>query len=276
MKIKKETKIAPPINTQVIWIIGASSGIGAALAKHYSALGAKLILSARSRDRLYKVKTACKANPINIHVLPLDLEKNEMFLEEKVQEALRIFGRIDTIIHSAGITQRALAVETDVAVAKKIMTINYWGPVVVTQRLLPTMLSQGHGHIIVISSLMGKVGTQFRSSYAASKHALHGYFESLRAEVYANNIHISMVCPGFIDTDLGEKALKGDGELYRKKDDIHRNAMSVEAFVKKLSPHLAKQKEEIFIAGPEIKVIWASKFLPGKFFRKKIREAKVI
>ncbi|QNL50795.1 SDR family NAD(P)-dependent oxidoreductase [Olivibacter sp. SDN3] len=275
MKRKKERKITPPINTQVIWIVGASSGIGAALAKHYSSLGARLILSARSRDGLYHVKTTCKANPMNIHVLPLDLEKNDT-LVEKTQEALRIFGRIDTVIHTAGITQRALAVETDITVAKKIMTVNYWGPVTITQALLPSMLSQGRGHIIVISSLMGKIGTQLRSSYAASKHALHGYFESLRPEIYASNIHISMVCPGFVNTSLGEKALKGNGELYLKKDDVHRNAMSVEEFVKKLSPHLAKQKEEIFIAGPEIKVIWASKFLPGKFFRKKIRESKVI
>jgi len=275
MNTKEKKRTIPPISSRIIWIIGASSGIGEGLAKHYAALGAKLILSSRSKDKLYRVKAACKGNPMNIHVLPLDLEKIQE-LEGKTQEALRIFGRIDLLIHSAGISQRATALETNLAVAKKIMDINYWGPVAITQMVLPTMIKQGTGHIVVISSLMGKVGTRLRSSYAASKHALHGYFESLRPEIYDYNIQISMVCPGFVNTNLSEKALKGNGELYQLKDSVHQNAMSVTQFVKKLSPYLNKQKEEIFIAGSEIKVIWASKYLPGKLFRKKIREAKVL
>jgi short-subunit dehydrogenase len=273
MRNKKNKNIAAA--NQVIWIIGASSGIGEALAKHYSALGAKLILSARSRDKLYNVKSTCKGNPMNIHILPLNLE-DITDLNRYTQEALRIFGRIDTLIHSAGVTQRALALETDIAIAQKIMNINYWGPVALTQAVLPAMIKHGSGHLVIISSLMGKIGTRFRSSYAASKHALHGYFESLRPEIYNDNIDISMVCPGFINTSLGEKALKGNGELYQKKDNIHSDAMSADKFVSKLVPYLHKRKEEIFIAGDEIKVIWASKYLPGKLFRRKIREAKVI
>ncbi|WP_134091439.1 SDR family oxidoreductase [Olivibacter sp. XZL3] len=275
MSTKKTNKNIFPIHHQVIWIIGASSGIGEALVKYYATMGAKLIISARSKDKLYQVKSSCKGNPMNVHVLPLDLE-NPHTLAGKVQEALRIFGRVDTLIHSAGVTQRALALETNLAVAQKIMNINYWGPVAITQEVIPAMQRMGRGHIVVMSSLMGKIGTRFRSSYAASKHALHGYFESLRPEIYDDNIRISMVCPGFVDTSLGEKALKGDGEKYLKKDEVHAKAMTVDQFVKRLVPYLAKQKEEIFIAGSEIKVIWASKYLPGKLFRKKIREAKVL
>ncbi|MEH6304437.1 SDR family oxidoreductase [Olivibacter sp. CPCC 100613] len=275
MNTKKTKKNILPNNQRVIWIIGASSGIGEGLAKYYASIGAKLILSARSKDRLYQVKTSCKGNPMSVHVLPLDLE-DKASLSEKAREALRIFGRIDTLIHSAGITQRALAIETNLSVAQKIMDVNYWGPVAITQAILPSMQQLGQGHLVVISSLMGKIGTRFRSSYAASKHALHGYFESLRPEIYDDNIHISIVCPGFVNTTLGEKALKGNGEKYQKKDEVHARAMSVPQFVKRLIPHLNKQKEEIFIAGSEIKAIWASKFLPGKLFRKKIREAKVI
>uniref|UniRef100_F4CD06 Short-chain dehydrogenase/reductase SDR n=3 Tax=Sphingobacteriaceae TaxID=84566 RepID=F4CD06_SPHS2 len=275
MNMKRSKKNIIPAGHRVIWIIGASAGIGEGLAKYYASIGAKLIISARSRDKLYQVKAACKGNPMNVHVLPLDLE-DETSLPEKALEALRIFGRIDTLIHSAGVTQRALAIDTKLSVAQKIMDINYWGPVAITQAVLPAMQQQGRGHIIVISSLMGKIGTRFRSSYAASKHALHGYFESLRPEIYDDNIHISMVCPGFVNTSLGEKALIGNGEKYQKKDDVHIKAMSVSEFVKRLIPHLDKQKEEIFIAGSEIKAIWASKYLPGKLFRRKIREAKVI
>lgn len=272
MKTKKDIL---PANRQVIWIIGASSGIGEGLAKHYAAMGAKLIISARSKDKLYQVKASCKGNPMNVHVLPLNLE-DVTTLNQKAQDALHIFGRIDTLIHSAGVTQRALALETELSVAQRIMNINYWGPVAITQAIVPTMQQQSRGHIVVISSLMGKIGTRFRSSYAASKHALHGYFESLRAEIYDNNIHISLICPGFVNTSLGEKALKGNGETYLKKDTVHTKAMSVDTFVRRLTPYLEKQKEEIFIAGSEIKAIWASKYLPGKIFRKKIREAKVI
>lgn len=275
MKKKKNQQNIIPISKQVVWIIGASSGIGEGLVKYYASMGAKLIISARSRDKLYQAKTASKGNPMNIHVLPLDLEDTSS-LHHTAQEAIRIFGHIDTLVLSAGVTQRALAAETALPVAQKIMNINYWGPVAITQSVLPSMFRQKNGHIIVMSSLMGKISTKLRSSYAASKHALHGYFESLRAEVYDENIRISMVCPGFVNTELSEKALKANGDLYLKKDSVHREAMSVEQFVKRLSPHLLKQKEEIFIAGKEIKVIWASKYLPGKLFRRKIREAKVI
>lgn len=273
---KTKRRLSPlPSNRTVVWIVGASSGIGQGLANHYAALGAKLILSARSKDQLYQVKAACKGNPMNIHVLPLDLEDVNS-LANMAQEAWRIFGRIDILILTAGITQRALALETELAVSKKIMDINYWGPVALSKAILPSMIAQGSGHLVVMSSLMGKIGTRFRSSYAASKHALHGYFESLRPEVYDAHIDISMVCPGFVNTHLSERALQGNGELYGIKDQVHVDAMDVPQFVKRLIPYLNKRKEEIFVAGNEIKVIWASKYLPGKLFRKKIREAKVV
>ena len=275
MKKTKRTSAPLPNSKTVVWIVGASSGIGQGLANHYATLGAKLILSARSKDKLYQVKTSCKGNPMNIHVLPFDLEEVNS-LATKTQEAWRIFGRIDILILTAGVTQRALALETDLAVSKKIMDINYWGPVALSKAILPPMIAQGSGHLVIMSSLMGKIGTRFRSSYAASKHALHGYFESLRPEVYDAHIDISMVCPGFVNTQLSEKALQGNGELYGVKDQVHLNAMDVPQFVKKLAPYLNKRKEEIFVAGNEIKVIWASKYLPGKLFRKKIREAKVV
>lgn len=259
--------------SQVIWITGASSGIGEALAKHYAAKGAKIILSARNRDKLYLVKNQTQGNPLNIHVLPLDLEREED-LPKKAEEALKIFGRVDLLIHAAGVSQRALALETSDEVEKKIMAINYRAVVRLSKLILPSMINYGNGHLVVMSSLMGKIGTPYRSSYAASKHALHGYFECLRAEVYDKNIRITLVCPGFIDTSISEKALTKDGRPYGEKDPAHKRAMSVDEFIKKLTPKIDRQEQEIYIGGKELSARWASVFIP-KYFRKKIRTIDV-
>ena len=175
-------------NPQIVWITGASSGIGEALVYAYSQKGAKLIISSRNKERLYEVKAACKGNPLDIHVLPLDLDNLDT-LPKKVVDGLKIFGKIDKVIHSGGLSQRSLAMETDLKVIQRLLTVNYVSTVAINQALLPSMLAQGNGTIVLISSLVGKFGTPFRSAYSASKHALHGYYDSLRAELAHKKIH---------------------------------------------------------------------------------------
>jgi dehydrogenase/reductase SDR family member 7B len=165
------------VTNKVIWITGASSGIGEALCYKLNEAGAKLIISSRRAEGLYQVKHNCIKSQLDVHVLPLDLE-NTSELPAKAKSALTIFGRIDMIIHSGGVSQRSLAMDTDLDIAKKIMNINFWGTVALTQAVIPSMLSNKEGQIVVISSLVGKFGTKFRSAYSASKHALHGYFLS--------------------------------------------------------------------------------------------------
>jgi dehydrogenase/reductase SDR family member 7B len=258
---------------KVVWITGASSGIGEALAFQLSRAGAKLILSSRDRDELFRVKETCSGSPLNIHVHPLDLEQTHT-LDRKAKEAERMFGRIDFIIHSGGVSQRSLALETSLEVAQKIMNVNFWGTVALTQAVLPGMLAHRTGHIVVISSLVGKFGTKLRSSYAASKHALHGYFDSLRCEITEPGVQITIACPGFIRTRLPFNALLGDGKKQNRMDDAQENGMSPEECARQILQAVLTGKEEVLIGGKETRAVFFKRFFP-RLFSKKIRSAKV-
>lgn len=253
------------MNNKVIWITGASSGIGEALVYAYSNAGAKLIISARNRDELYRVKSACKS-PVNIHVLPLDLEKTEL-LADKAQEAIRIYGYIDMLINSGGISQRSLALETQLQTEQRLMNVNFWGTVVLSKAVLPAMIANGSGKIVCISSLVGKFGTRLRSAYSASKHALHGYFDSLRAEVFDKNIQISIVCPGFIKTNVSVNALTGNGSPQGTMDAGQASGMPADECAKLIIQAIQQHKEEVYIGGKEVKGVWFKRFFPLRFSR---------
>ncbi|WP_306549838.1 SDR family oxidoreductase [Daejeonella sp.] len=260
------------IRNKVVWITGASSGIGEALAYKLNAMGAKLILSSRNRESLYVVKSNCTINPLDIHVLPLDLE-NTASLKEATASAIKIFNRVDLIIHSGGVSQRSLALETNLDVAQKIMNINFWGTVVLTQSILPSMISHNTGHIVIISSLVGKFGTKFRSAYSASKHALHGYFDSLRTEIDPK-IKISIICPGFIKTKVTINALTEDGTKQNSMDDAQANGMPANQCALEIIKAIQSEKEEVYIGGKEKYAVLLKRFLPG-LFSKIVRKAKV-
>lgn len=261
------------INNKVVWITGASSGIGEALTYKMNELGAKLIISSRNGEALYQVKANCKHTPLDIHVLPLDLEDTAS-LPVKAAAAINIYGHIDLIIHSGGVSQRSLAIETDLLVAQRIMTINFWGTVALTQAVLPGMIKRNAGHIVIISSLVGKFGTKFRSAYSASKHALHGYFDSLRTEL-APEIKITIVCPGFIKTNVTLNALTADGSRQNTMDDAQENGMSASACAIEILKSVQAEKQEVYIGGREKYGVLLKRFFPG-LFGKVIRKAKVV
>eukprot|EP01012_Entosiphon_sulcatum_P027097 TRINITY_DN32658_c0_g1_i1.p1 TRINITY_DN32658_c0_g1~~TRINITY_DN32658_c0_g1_i1.p1 ORF type:complete len:239 (-),score=26.88 TRINITY_DN32658_c0_g1_i1:36-752(-) len=231
--------------SKIVWITGASSGIGEALVYEYFKAGNKLIISGRNRDELFRVKGNCQ-NSFNVHVLPFDLSETET-LESKATDAIRIFGKIDLLINSGGVSQRSLALETNLQTERQIMDTNFWGTVVLSKAVLPLMIANGGGQIAVISSLVGKFGTKFRSAYAASKHALHGYFDSLRSEVYDQNIDITIICPGFIKTQVTYNALTADGQPLNKMGDAHENAMSPVDCAVKIVHAITNKKEEVYI-----------------------------
>jgi dehydrogenase/reductase SDR family protein 7B len=260
------------MNTKVIWITGASSGIGEALAYAYSNAGAKLILSSRNRDELYRVKSRCK-NQINVHILSFDLEQTDT-LREKAAAALKIFGKVDVLINCGGISQRSLALDTQDEVEHKLMNINFWGTVTLSKAVLPSMIQNGGGQIVCISSLTGKFGTRLRSTYAASKHALHGYFDSLRAEVYDKNISITIVCPGFVKTQVTLNAMTANGAPLGAMGEAHENSMSVDECAKEIVKAIKDKREEIYIGGKEVKGVLFKRFLPLQF-SKFMRKAKV-
>lgn len=257
---------------KVIWITGASSGIGEALVYAYSELGAKLIISSRNRDELFRVKSGCK-NKIHVHVLSLDLE-NTTGLADKAEEAIRIFGKIDLLINSGGISQRGLALETDLAIEQRLMNVNFWGTVVLSKAVLPAMIANGGGQIVCVSSLVGKFGTKLRSAYAASKHALHGYFDSLRSELFDQGIHITIVCPGFIKTKVTLNALTSTGTPQGTMDSAQENGMSADQCASLIVNAIRLRKEEVYIGGKEVKGVWLKRFFPLRF-SKYLRTAKV-
>lgn len=246
---------------KVIWVTGASSGIGKALSLALSNYGATLILSARNSEALKEVKSSCK-NPDNVAILPLDLEDYQ-HLNNKATQAIAFFGKVDILVNNGGISQRSFAKDTQVFVDKKIMDINYLGTVALSKALLPHFIENNSGQFVVTTSIVGKIGTPLRSSYAASKHALHGFFDSLRSEVFNNNIAVTLVCPGFVSTDVSINALTGDGTPQQKMDAATSKGISPERFAKLMAKAIYRKKEEVYIAGAKEKLgVYVKRFFP--------------
>ncbi len=258
---------------KVVWITGASSGIGEALAYAFSREGAKLILSGRREAELERVKRGCAGTPENIFVLPLDLAQFET-LAEKGGQAEAHFGGIDVLVNNGGITQRSAVVETVLAVELAVMNTNYFGSIALTKAVLPAMLARRSGHIVVISSSMGYLDTPLRAAYGASKHALQGYFDCLRAEVWRQNVKVTLVCPGFVKTEISINALTADGSKHAKRDETQAKGISAEKCAAKTLNAIARGKNEVLIGGPEVLAVYAKRFLPS-LYAKVIRSIKV-
>ena len=260
------------MDNQVVWITGASSGIGEALVYAYNALGARLIISSRNQEQLLQVKAKC-INQANVHVFTLDLEDTSS-LTNKAEEAIAIYGTIDLLINSGGISQRGFAMETNLVTEQRLMTINFWGTAILAKAVLPQMLAKNSGHIVCISSLVGKFGTPLRSAYSASKHALHGYFDSLRAEL-PKTTHITLICPGFIKTNVTINALTAAGTAQGTMDNAQANGMLPEVCAQKIVNTINEKRLEVYIGGKETKGVMLKRFFP-RLFAKIIRKTKVV
>lgn len=245
-----------------VWITGASSGIGEALAEAFHNAGARLILSARREDELRRVQAKCGGEP-NTRILPLDMSRGEE-LEGKATIALGMFGGIDILVLNAGISQRSKARDTDDSVYRRLMEVNFFGPEALTRAVLPAMLENKRGHIVVISSIAGKFGVSLRSGYSATKFALHGFYEALRAEESRNGIRVTLVCPGFIRTGISLSALKGDGSRHAKMDPELAQGMPAEECARHILKGVAREKEEICVAAAREKaLVYLKRFWPG-------------
>jgi short-subunit dehydrogenase len=242
---------------KVVWITGASSGIGEALAVAWSREGAALVLSARNAAELERVRSAC-VDPRKHRVLPLDLTDTDA-IAAAAKEVLRV----DVLVHSGGVSQRSFAAETDLATDRAIMDLNYFGTVALTKAVLPSMLARKSGQIVPITSVIGYVGIPTRSAYSASKHALHGFFESLRAETAKDGIAITIVVPGYVRTKVSENALRGDGTPHGQLDDTHAKAMLPEDAAPRIIDAVARKKAEVRVGGKEIWAVVMRRFLPG-------------
>jgi short-subunit dehydrogenase len=258
---------------KIVWITGASSGIGEALTLEFSKQGATLILSSRNEAALKEVRKAC-VDVEKVKIVLLNLEEHAI-IQEKVAEAVAQFGRIDVLVNNGGVSQRSLASETSLAVDRQIMDVNYIGTVALTKALLPHFIQNKSGQFVVTTSIVGKIGTPLRSSYAASKHALHGFFDSLRAEIYKYNISVCIVCPGFVNTNVSINALTGDGSPQQKMDIATQNGMDPNSFAKLMIRAVLAEKEEVYIAGFKEKLgVYLKRYYP-KLLSKMIRKMRV-
>lgn len=253
------------IDGKTIWITGASSGIGEALSYDLSAKDCNLIISSRKEEELQRVKGQCK-NPNKVRIIPLDLGITEN-MAHIVSEAIQAFGKIDILINNAGISQRSYIVDTELSVYKKLIDINYLGTVAITKALLPHFVSQKAGHFVTVTSLMGKFGAPPRSGYCGSKHALHGFFDVLRMEHEKGGIAVTMICPGFVDTDVAKNALTADGSPQGTDDMENKNGLPVAVCAKKIISAIERKKYEAYMGGKEVMGVYLKRFFPKLLHR---------
>jgi dehydrogenase/reductase SDR family member 7B len=253
--------------SQVVWITGASSGIGAALAKQYAAKGAMLILSGRRQDALEKIAAACL--PAKSLILLFEATQYDA-LPDVVAQAIAWQGHVDVLVNNAGISQRSLAINTDFKVYRDLMEIDFFGPLRLTQLLLPHFIARKSGALVQIASVAGKVGAPMRTGYCAVKHALVGYSDSLRTEVAQYGINVHVVTPGFIATPIAENALTGDGSTFglRNTPDPTTLGMNVDKAAGVIIDGVLAGKQEIPVGdGKEMKALWLKRFLPSLLYK---------
>ena len=250
------------LKKKVVWLTGASSGIGEALAIALARENVKLVLSARREDELRRVAATANLPEQDYMIVPLDLE-NQASFEAKKEEVIKRFGQVDVLINNGGISQRSLARDTEVSVDRKLMEINYFGTIALSKLLLKHFLERKSGMIVTVTSAVGKFGSPWRSGYAASKHALHGFFDSLRAEVSNEGIDILLVCPGFIQTNVSKNALTGSGAILGTMDTATANGLTADACAAQMIQAIKAEKQEVFIGGfKESLGIWMKRISP--------------
>lgn len=249
---------------KVVWVTGASSGIGEALAIELSKHGARLVLSARNHEALSRVKDNC-SQPEMVELIPMDLNAVDSF-NGMVELVISKQGHIDYLVNNAGISQRSLALETERAVDERLMRVNFLGTVALTKAVLHHMIGRQDGKIVTVSSMVGKYGTPKRSSYAASKHALHGFMDSLRAEVYKEGVKVQLICPGFVKTNISINALTASGEPQGTMDKATASGIEPDVFARKMARAMLNEREEVYICGlKELLGLYVKRFAPGLF-----------
>lgn len=248
---------------KVIWITGSSSGIGEACAYDFAREGAMLILTALEADLLEEVRKRCLAlGAPAVLSLPYDLSKVDE-MEALANQAFDHFGRIDLLYNNAGISQRGNTVETEMHVIEKVMNVNYFTPVILTKTLLPKMIAQGGGQLAVTTSIAGKFGFPLRCAYSSSKHALYGFFETVQAEYYDQNIRVTIVCPGRVQTKISFYALEKDGKQHGTMDKGQAGGVTPEQAAKKIVNAVARKKREVLVGKKELLMTYIKRFFPG-------------
>jgi len=256
---------------RTVWISGATSGIGKAVAEACHQRGDRLILSARKSGDLDRLHVALGAT--DALIAPFDLGHTDG-LSDMVSRIWKEAGGVDVVVHSGGISQRSRLIDTDPAVDRRMMEVNYFGTLAFTRALLPHMIAAGGGHFAVVTSLMGLFSAPMRSGYAGAKHAMHGWFEALRAEHHGNGIRVTMVSPGFVRTAISLNALTADGTPQGTMDEATDQGISAERCAAAILRGIDRNKALVTPGKKEVLGYWLSRFAPG-ILRRVARNAKV-
>jgi len=253
-------------SSKIIWITGASSGIGEALALQWAVPGNQLVLSGRNIDQLDIVAEKCIKLGAQTKILAFDLT-----IPEEVAGAVASFqsqfSRLDILVNNGGISQRSLLIETPLDVSRRIMEVDFWGHAELTRQLLPFMVKTGGGQIVVLSSLTGLFGFPHRSAYSAAKHALHGFFETLRLEHFRDNIRVTMVCPGMVKTNISIHALTSSGTEHGLMDKGQENGVTAEYCAGKIARAVLKNRKEIIIGKKDVIMPYLKRYVPWLFYQ---------
>ncbi|MCB0515925.1 MAG: SDR family oxidoreductase [Chitinophagales bacterium] len=250
---------------KVVWITGASSGIGAALVKAMYAQNCKIVLSARRVARLEALVQHLSISTDQYLIVPADMEKAEEEAEQWTQAVLEKFGRIDVLINNAGIAHKSRVVETQAAVERKVMEINFFGLAALTKAVAKQMQQQKSGMLVGISSLLGDFGLPNVGAYCASKHALNGYYESLRYELAADKVQVLLIAPGFINTDITLNSLDKNGKAYQKNSKAQEKGMPPDKCARKIVSAIRKEKKKVYVGGVETYFRWVNFYTPSLF-----------
>jgi len=254
------------IQGNTAWITGASAGIGGALALELFNRGATVVLSARNTRKLDELKDKLDSRAKGrCFVVPCDVTKpNE--IAEAAARIKELVPRLDILVNNAGVSQRSYAVDTAIEIDRAIMEVNFFGAVGVTKAVLPWMIKNGGGHIVVISSMAGKYGFRMRTAYSASKHALHGFFETLRAELHDKNILVTLICPGRVKTDISINSLTGNGKKYGIMDAGQANGVPLDRCVRIIAQAIINNRKEVFIGLPERFLLAVKRICPPLYY----------
>ena len=253
-------------NGKTVIVTGASSGIGEATAKEFLLQGAKVILVARSESKMQHSFKSFNKDSYSIY--PFDLT-NLNDIDTFVKMLIKKEGPIDILFNNAGVSQFGYFEESDLSVLDKIMDLNFFSVVQFTKSILPHMVAKKSGQIVTNTSVAGLVGSRNRSFYSSAKFALHGFFDSIRSEVIHHNVHVTLIAPGRVATNVGKNALTASGEPYGRDDRGHRKGLtSLEAAKRILNAIKSKKREAVIAKWNDIAwlAVYIRKFSPSLYF----------
>ncbi|MCX7970358.1 MAG: SDR family oxidoreductase [Negativicutes bacterium] len=257
---------------KVVWITGAGSGIGRALAVEFARHGVRLVLSGRRAGALDETAGLLGLDDRQVWRLPLDVTDHGAVAT--ASEAIgRHWGGVDVLVGSAGCGSRGRVEETAMAVDQAVMAVNYFGTVAAVKAVLPQMLARRQGWIVAISSVSGKVGTPERAPYVASKHALQGFCDALRAEVTDRGVKVLVVCPGYVRTDFPLGAITAGGGRHGRLDRNQERGVAPEKVARKVLAGLLAGRREVYVGGWEVAAIYLARWWPGLLARLLARRA---